>query len=106
MNEELIDSMVFNVLIEIVNQYTDADALDFVGEVELGNFIKDELAFGKQGLEEAIDEVWEEAKENVCYGNAEYWEEEYQMTPLATEMLLNKKAIQKAILKQIKEYCL
>ena len=105
LKEKLVESMVYSILIEIVNSYSNASVWD-IDEVELGNFIKEELTFSEQELEQAVQEVWEQAKDNVCYGDGEYWSEKYQVTPLATERIINEEDTQEAIMSQIRDYCL
>ena len=103
LKEEVIDSMVFNIMLEIAEQYSDIDALDLEPEA-LASFIKEDLGLGSKGLEEAMDEVWENALDNVCYGDEEYWRQEYQTLASGIEMIANEE--RESILLQLKEVCL
>ena len=105
LNEELIDCMVFNALSAIVDSYTDSHSYEY-NEDELASIIRDELEFSEQELAGAADEVWEEAKDNTCYGNGEYWHEAFEVTPLATEMLLNEPDMKESVINRLKELCL
>ena len=105
LKNEIVDSLTFNVLYAIANQYVNSKVYEFDRE-ELVKFFNNEFSFDAQELENEMVDVWEEAVDNTCYGNGEYWKEEYQALPLATQMIANESDTRKAVLLKIKELCL
>lgn len=101
----LTHQMASTILDELVDRFCDTMLwkLDDQGIVDC---IKREIVRtgGTQGLMECVEEVWEEAKERVCFGKAWFWEKYYQVTKLATEAIVEQE--KESILKIVKELCL
>ena len=105
LKNEIVGSLTFNVLYAIANQYVNSKVYEFDRE-ELVKLFNNEFSFKARELEKEMDDVWEEAVDNTCYGNAEYWSQEYQALPLATQMIANEPDTRSAVLLKLKELCL
>ena len=73
---EIVESMVNGILIVLVTEHTEHDAIDIGLEADvLVPVLKAEANI--EDWAEAIDEAWDEAYDDVTCGNGEYWRQEY-----------------------------
>ena len=88
LENEIIDATVTSVLTELVSTYTDKDPLDIGLEI-------DELVPALKGVDfqedikEAIDNVWDDAYDNVVCGDGEYWMDEYGLYGEEVEVVID-----------------
>ena len=90
---EVVESMVNNLMIVLVSEHTDQDPLDIGLEADVLVPVLKAKADIKD-WKEAIDEAWDEAYDNVVCGNDEYWREEYGLLGEEVEAVIRAKSDQ------------
>ena len=101
----LTHQMASAILDEIVDRFC-SRSLSELDDQGIMECIKTEIVeeSGVRGLMECVEEVWEEAKERVCFGKAWFWEKHCKVTKLDTEAIVEQE--KESILKIVKELCL
>lgn len=89
---EIIDSMTVSILTELVSTYTELDSMEIgLDSKSLVHALRAEKVDFHGDVKEAIEEVWDDAYDNVVHGNEEYWDEEYGLYGEEVEsVILNK----------------
>lgn len=85
---EIIESMVNGILVVLVSEYTEYDAIDIGLEADVfAPVLKAETDI--EDWAEAIDEAWDEAYDDVTCGYGEYWQQKYSLDRSDVEEIID-----------------